>query len=312
MRQMLSWLKAKWDAAFGLPFDLTFEKPPPIASSFKQTGKYERSTKVSGIFSRYHSRKWLFEAEQFYKNFEDSEHKWNSNGRFAAPDINCGHFFGCSIVATNAEAREYGMNPEEQALLEVEMDLDNLLDLRYEENIDWMLGQVYENPELLGNSYFVKLIELIHHVQGGDVVNERIGHIARKAGYDGILWFGARALRDFETDWMTNPEDPMIFDIEQEAFPRMREDLDLQNIVVFSGANVIRSIRQYRIDDGAWKPNPLFAISSEELDKVLEFPSSYQAQQGRQLLAGKIRLEPTDTGEAVQFWNANRPGSSQG
>lgn len=307
---LLSWLKARL-ALFqrNVPDEAnSVDEAPPIASSFVQTGRLTRASKIRGIFSRYHSRKWLFEGDQFYKNFEDSERKWNSNDRYAASGLTCGHFFGCSRAATEVEAAFYGLSTKGCALLEVEMILDGLLDLTYEENIDWVLSCVFENPELLGRSYFVKLIELIHHQRGGDEVNALIGHVARREGYDGIIFFGARALREYEGLWMLNPEDPLIHDTEEMAFPLMRGNRDIQNIVVFPGSLLTRSIERYRIDGGEWKENRFFGMAGEKLDNVLQYPSSFQAERRRLIVVGKIRLETAERGkeELTVFDNPKR------
>jgi len=282
-----------------ISFDLD---APPIATSFRQTGTLPHSSSFSGIVSRFHKKKWLFKGDEFFRNWEDSPRKWAARERYAGSGKNCGHFFGCSVKGSQAEGAAYHMDPAEHSLLEVELRLDSALDLTYEENIDWVLGRVFENPEILGTAYFSKLIELIHHQQGGDQVNEMIGVTATNEGFDSLLFFGARALRSYDSSWTMNPEDPLIYMTEQLAFPGMRANRDLQNLVVFSGSDLTRRISRYRIDGGDWRPNPYHGVTQEELDRVLEHPSSSQPNPGW-MISQKITLAPTDRGEPIHFTN---------
>jgi hypothetical protein len=305
----------KWlDRLLGLDISLNFDglaeelanadetPPPPIATSFRQTGTLPHSTRFSGVVCRFHKKQWLFTGDQFYRNWEDSPRKWAARERYAGQGINCGHFFGCSVKGSRAEGAAYKMDAAQHSLLELELDLESALDLTCEENIDWILGQVFENPEVLGNAYFPKLIELIDHQHGGDQVNEFIGHVAVREGFDSLLFFGARALRKYESAWTMNPEDPLIYMTEQIVFPDMRAKPDLQNLVVFSGSGLTRRIARYRIDGGDWQPNPFHGVSAQDLDKLLEYPAESKPAP-RFHIGSKIRLVPTDRGETVWFNN---------
>ena len=299
------WLKKKF--RFGPDFDgilddVNFddESYPAIATSFRQTGRLPRASAISGVLSRFHSKDWLFHGGDFHRNFEDSERKWAQNDRYAAKDIQCGHYFGCSTRATEAEAKAYRMDRNRYRFFESEMTLDGILDLTYEENIDWLLPQIFENSELLGTSYFNKLIELLNHQKGGDLVNSFAGYIARRDGYDGIRFFGARALREYDTSWQMNPEDPLIYAIERMAFPRMRENPDLQNVVLFSGALTSRKVQRYRVDGGAWQANPLFDIPETELDRVLRYPGAFQEERLQDYLIVRTKLVE-GRGEPIVF-----------
>lgn len=276
------------------------EDSPPIATSFRPTGRLERASRIERVFSRFHARRWTFHDRDFHRNFEDSDRKWAQTDRYADANIQCGHFFGCTTRATEAEAKAYAMDRRQYHFLEVEMNLDGILDLTYEENLDWILGKVFANPEKLGTSYFTKLIEFIHHQKGGDKVNSFAGYIAQREGYDGIRFFGARALRQYETIWQMNPEDPMIFDVERIAFPDMRADLDLQNIVLFSGALAAQQVRRYRVDGGSWSANPYFGMPTADLDKVLRYPSAFQDERRKDYIIHRILLGD-GPGEAVKF-----------
>ena len=252
---------------------------PPIATSFRQTGRLPRASRIEGVFSRFHSKKWTFHGPEFHQNFEDSERKWERRDRYADANIQCGHFFGCTTRATEAEAKAYRLNRAESHFFEAEMTLDGVLDLTYEENLDWMLGQIFHNPEKLGRSYFTKLIEFIHH---------------------GIRFFGSRALRQYETTWQMNPEDPLIYDVEQATFPEMRADLDLQNIVLFSGALVTQQVKRYRLDGAGWRDNPLYGMPFSDLDRVLKYPSDFQDARRKEYLIQRIQLGD-GRGEPIVF-----------
>jgi hypothetical protein len=283
--------------------DECFSEPPPIASSFKQTGALPHSSSAGGLFCRFQSKEWLYRNDKFHRNFDDSPRKWNAQDRYAGAGVNYGHFFGCSVAASTFEAQSYKMDMHKHSLLELEMTVPSMLDLTYEENIDWILRRVFENPELVGRSYFSKLIELIHHQKGGDKVNEMIGAIAATEGFDGIIFYGARALRKHATAWQTNPEDPLIDMIEQMTFPAMREDQDLQNIVVFSGSLVTRAAARYRIDGGAWQPNPYYGISEEQFDQISPCPSTTR-HSTNWIITKKIRLQEATRdhpGDDVRF-----------
>jgi hypothetical protein len=65
---------------------------PPIATSFRATGRLERASRIEGVFSRFHSKQWTFHGADFHANFEDSERKWNQRDRYADAGIQCGHF----------------------------------------------------------------------------------------------------------------------------------------------------------------------------------------------------------------------------
>ena len=306
----MKWLDRLLNFDIGLNFDGLAEElanadetpPPPIATSFRQTGTLPHSTKFSGIVCRFHKKQWLFTGDQFYRNWEDSPRKWAARERYAGQRINCGHFFGCSVKGSRSEGAAYKMDAAQHSLLEVELELESTLDLTYEENMDWILAQVFENPEVLGTAYFAKVIELIHHQHGGDQVNEFIGHVAVREGFDSLLFFGARALREYESAWTMNPDDPLIYMTEQIVFPEMRAKRDLQNLVIFSGSNLTRRITRYRVDEGDWQLNPFHGVSAADLDRVLEHPSESQPAP-RIHIGGKIRLVPGSGGEAVHFDN---------
>jgi hypothetical protein len=115
---------------------------------FPNTGRLPMSTKISGVFARWHNPDFYRTGDDFWKTFQDGPWKWEDQQRYAGKALNCGHYFSISVPGSRAEAGYYELDLTKYQLLRVVAAFEAILDLTYEENLremaklafPWYLG----------------------------------------------------------------------------------------------------------------------------------------------------------------------------
>ncbi len=111
---------------------------------------------------------------------------------------------------------------------------------------------------------------LIHENPGGNPVTDELGFWAQRCGYAGIKYFSARSLNRSGYN-ISGDDDQWGIDVATGTFDELRRDVSAQNLVVFSGMQLARSVRQYRKFGTIWKPNDLHGATLEEMDWLVRF-----------------------------------------
>jgi hypothetical protein len=265
---------------------------------FQQTGEFAMSTMFSGIVVRMHSPMHLFTGKDFWKTFEDGPWKWSAQQRFAGTGIGCGTHFGLSRGGATAEAGYYDMDIERLTTLELDLALPSVLDLRYRDNCVAVFKKAVENPEVIPEKWLEiqVLAELVNVERGGNKVTDWVGYWARRQGYDGVLFFGARSLNATEYREIvdTQPNETCGFSNVDLCFNAMRKSNDLVNLVVFSGVTLLARTKRYRANDSEWQANPYFGMAAEDIYKLMTYGEAFQVEQEyRFAICSKIKLKPT-------------------
>ena len=122
---------------------------------------------------------------------------------------------------------------------------------------------------------------LIDPSKGGTGFTNFVGHWAARAGYDGVLFFGARALtaRPELRTWIETGADSGLMPIAPGHFAAMRRDDSLKNLVIFSGAHLTAKVRSFQLRPAPAQVNPYCGAGAAEIDAVVDFKTSYQEEQ---------------------------------
>jgi hypothetical protein len=252
----------------------------PEKRPFVRTGDVDLpySIRLQGNVYRWHAREHVHEGDAFFKTFEDGPWKWAAQGRFAGKNLNCGHYFGLSVEAATEEAKYYGIDEQKAVLLELEGASTRILDLTHPDVMRAIFEMHIDNHEIVSWSYFNMLQELVERGQGGNVTTDYIGYRAKEEGYDGILFFSARVMN---VPWIKSINRDLEEPVLQTTFDKLRWDLTLLNVVLFSGANVVKCVHTYRIGEGEPLQNPYFGKGLDSIYKVSEYGLDYQIECGR-------------------------------
>lgn len=260
----------------GLDFSLYTNEP------FQQTGRLPLSSLIKGTAYRWHDPRLFWRGEQFWQTFEDGPWKWSAAQRYAGKDINCGHYFSLAPEGASAEAGFYGMNTSSLQMLKVTGDFDAILDLTYEDNLVAVAKEVITNWKEISERHF--LMEVLSHLvdlsQGGNDFTSYVGYWASRKGYDGILFFGARALQtypDLRRQIDEGADETMGFNTAGYYFRDMRKKPDLMNLVMLSGSALIRSTKSFEMPLGrAEEANPYYRAHEEALDRLFKYNREFQ------------------------------------
>jgi hypothetical protein len=250
---------------------------------FPNTGTLPMSTKLSGRFLRYHNPAHYHRGAAFWKTFEDGPWKWDDQQRYAGKDHNCGHYFALTEPGARAEANFYDMDFRRHRLLSARFDCAAVLDLTYEENLRKIVLHAYRDPENISSRHFfvTVLSRLTDATRGGVPLTDFLGRWAMRNGYDGILFFGARALQgnpELKSYIDHGADEQMAGPVVHGYFYDMRQDDNLKNLVVFSGAQLTSAIEVCRLGDDPPDDNPYHGASAATIDALLEFNADYQAE----------------------------------
>jgi hypothetical protein len=264
----------------------TYGPPRGFNHGVYPTKKLREAVRLRGKVVRLHEREYFWSGENFFKTFEDGPWKWSAQTRFAAKDINTGHFFALTEAGAIAEANFYGVDQTKLGLLELEVDLDAVLDLTKLGGLNLAFEENVKNPSFFDEHRHrdeIILNEMIDIEKGGSVLTDRIGYWAVHCGYDGILFFGARANRP-NNERHVRLDNGFVISFASEL-DLWRDDTNRINLVVFQGSNLIRSVISYTMKpDVPRTENIYFGWPEEKLDSLLGFNSDYQAEQGRYTL----------------------------
>jgi hypothetical protein len=100
----------------------------------QQTEEVAQSIRLDYPLYRWHDRTFLWLGTEVYRSFVDGNGKIKARGRFAGPDLNCGHYFGMSNVSATIECRTCDMMAND-VLIRVKASLPNMLDLTHQDTI---------------------------------------------------------------------------------------------------------------------------------------------------------------------------------
>jgi hypothetical protein len=252
---------------------------------FPNTGRLPLSTRVAGTFVRWHKPAYYFPGDQFLRMFEDSQRKWDEKQRFAGAGDNCGHYFALTESGARAEAAFYGMNLSEYRLLTADFDCDGVLDLTYERNLLAIGEQAFSSfGDIHPRHRLVSILSfLVDPSQGGTPFTDFVGHWASRSGYDGILFFGARAISrfaDLQNYIDKGADEGMAGPVVHGYFHEMRQNDDLKNLVIFSGARLTAKVSTSRLQPDGPVANPYYDASDADIDAKLTYPAAFQDEKG--------------------------------
>jgi hypothetical protein len=157
-------------------------------------------------------------------------------------------------------------------LLRLDMSIDNLLNLTDEEALQWFYKKHFTDRYV---HWAVILDTFLEQKLGGDGHNNYAGHMAMMDGYNGIIFFGARAIESY---W-PNPGqlkfapgghsggDHRDLDLAFLDLIDMREDRKCINVVIYYGHNVVRRTHAIHNRQNVLE-NKLFGTSYAEIDSV--------------------------------------------
>jgi hypothetical protein len=249
---------------------------------FTQTGRLPMSRTFKGSLFRWHDPRFCEGATKFWQTFQDGPWKWEAQQRYAGKDLNCGHFFALSAAGATAEAEFYKMALLDCRLLRVEVELDAVLDLTYEDNLLTIAKDFIQDAALLDRDFFMDILSLLlDDSKGGNDFTDYVGRWAHQNDYEGVLFFGARALAQFEDlKWQIEHgrDERMGIPVAPGHFLKMRREPSLMNLVVFSGTRLTTRARSYQLPPVGEVANPYFGWSESELDKLLVYNSDFQQE----------------------------------
>jgi hypothetical protein len=264
-----------------------FNAPPHGHERFVNSGRLPMSRNTMGDAYRWHDPKFFWPGDQFCKTFENGPWKWETQQRYAGKHLNCGHYFAATAEGATAEADYYGLDRSKLKLLKINGTADAVLDLTHEDNLIEVSQRAIKNFELIDERAYLPTVLswLIDETEpGGNALTNYLGFWAQREGYDGILFFGARAFKSFPEfhDWITHGnEESFGQNIAYDYFHRMRRSYDLMNIVYFSSC-FVKNIRRYAFPaDGPWSENPFYGLPEHEIDQKLAYGREFQQQRGR-------------------------------
>jgi hypothetical protein len=252
--------------------------------SFQQTGKLAMSIKLAGSFVRWHEPKYYYRGTEFWKTFQDMPRKWDSQERFAGKGHNCGHYFALTRTGATAEANFYKMNIAEKRLLSADFASDAILDLTFEENLLAIAKLAISNPEKISDRHFFVTIlsYLTDDSKGGVPFTDFVGNWASRNGYEGLLFFGARALaqHSYLKQYIdTGSDDGMMGPVVYTYLKDMRKNAALKNLVIFSGSRLTSLIKISQLQPDPPDANPYYGAPDSEIDALVDFKTDYQEEQ---------------------------------
>lgn len=268
-------------------------------------GPLQDSINFRGSLFRWHERK-RFEVKEetdFHLPFIDGFWKWEAQGRYAGADVNCGHFLGATIGAASAEAEYYSVGrdfKQSHTLLELDVSLEAILDLTrpsviervFRECVDDPQGRVLHNPLWMTHQLIAVEDHRQNKLRGGTAITDYIGWWALSEGYQGILFFGARAIGETKRWHLKNDSlfQEKIFG-NSPSIQDLRSNPDQINIVLFSGSNLVDRTSRWRqapkqpprnrllrklFRPTSWIQNPYFQTGAEHILELSEFGEDYQ------------------------------------
>jgi len=235
---------------------------------------------ISGLACRFSRVTHLFCGDLFWKNFEDGPWKWDSSGRYAGSGINPGHYFAFSGTEARSEILHYVDDKtaleKDYKLLVVHGEINDVLDLTSVDNIRALAGEL----GVLNDPYDI-LVQLITASTGGTYFTDAFGAYAYERGYAGIMFFSARNISerqrsDLQSEYY-HEDDALIF----KSFTATEMFSEPRNrcVVLFNGAETVRSIRRYYNSGLKTEHNPYCGMPAEAIFKRSErYDASYQAE----------------------------------
>jgi hypothetical protein len=231
---------------------------------------------------RWQNNSHLHRGAEFYRMFEDGPWKWAAQGRFAGKDLNCGHFFGLSVEAATEEAAHYGIDESQSTLLRLEFESVRVMDLTRPDFIKQLVTENIGNHQRISHSYYSMVSELIERVTGGNGVTDYLGYRAHRLGYQGILFYSARAMEELQI-WRHDRE--LEYFTYGSTFWGLRNDPRYLNVVFFSGAELLSGTKAIAIGSAEQEPNPFHRQDPAELARLFDFGEDYQEEMAHVILS---------------------------
>ena len=276
----------------------SFSRWPLGREVFVQTGRLPMSRIAIGDAFRWHDPECFWSGEEFYRTFENGPWKWSAAQRYAGADLNCGHYFAVTAVGAMAEAQYYGLDLSNMQLLKIHGKAESVLDLTHEDNLLAVSRMAIENPQVISDdTYLVEILSLLtdESKSGGNLLTDYIGYWAQNQGYDGIMFFGARALKSDPEFWFQirhgNGDRSIFAGKTYDLFEQLRRSYDLINVVYFSGANLVTKIQQYAFPaDACYRQNELYGQSASAINSLMTYDQGFQDQRSGRFSPCKIKL----------------------
>jgi len=214
---------------------------------FVQTGRLPMSRETTGSAYRWHNPKYFWSGDKFFQTFENGPWKWEAQQRYAGKNLNCGHYFAVTPGGATAEASYYGLDLSNLQLLEIKGHAESVLDLTHGDNILELAKMAFKNfDDIPDDSFFMVMLSAMTDEcgSGGNVFTDYIGYWAQNKGYDGVMFFGARALAvypDIRYQIRSGKDDFFGQNVAYAFFERIRRTYDLINVVYFSTPTIVRA-----------------------------------------------------------------------
>ncbi len=275
-----------------------------------EDGDRPRSVKVEGKIFRWHGSQYApnDDPQTFRAAFEDGPWKWDTQSRFAGAGINPGHYFGLTVEGAMAEATYYANAkriPRDLILVTLHVRLENVLDLTQKQTI---VDVVEESMDVDVEVTHGKVASILFEAgKGGNGVTDYVGYRAHREGYDGILFFGARAIPELSRWTIENARPDEWFNNDFDNIRALRRNRNFINLVIFSGARLVSASRTYQWSGllrrfwgrtpGVVRVNPYFGWTEPRLLDLSNYGSDYQDSRSRGFFLSKPRLGPETASE---------------
>jgi hypothetical protein len=236
----------------------------------RRRGSLPFSLNLSGKAFRWHRKDRSHRGEDFWKNFQEGEWKWDAQQRFAGKGGNIAHYLSFFDLTAKKELAHY-VQPDkyhEYWLLHILAHVDNVLDLT-DVHAFSNLAAHFNRTGLKREIEPCDLVSLsLEMSEGGGTISNWIGMYAEHAGYNGILYLSIRALSESDQRYIAGEMNKNLFVM---ATEHIFEDPLHFNVAFFSGAKLITSIEKYHFSERyeprqqLWADNPDFRKDPKNL-----------------------------------------------
>ncbi|WP_426615315.1 hypothetical protein [Bradyrhizobium sp. McL0616] len=236
----------------------------------RQRGSLPFSLNLTGQAFRWHRKDRSHRGEDFWKNFQEGDWKWDGQQRFAGAGGNIAHYLSFYYLTAKKELAHY-VGPaqyNEYWLLHILSHVDNVLnltDVHAFSDLAAHFNRTGLKRELEPSDLLSLSLEMS---EGGGTISNWIGMHAEHAGYNGVLYLSIRALPESDRKYITGEMNKNLFVMSTE---HIFADPFNFNVAFFSGAKLITSIQKYHFSEfyqprrQLWSDNPDFRKDPKSL-----------------------------------------------
>ncbi len=246
------------------------------------------SVTLSGKAFRYQRKRYVFQGDEFYKMFEENEHRRMSQGRFTGSYMASGTYLSFTPTGAEREISHYETGLDDFDLITVDSSVDRVLNLTSMNNVSNII-KMFEGGKQIAHSKRHQLEFMMDEISGGDDFTDYIGIWALSQGYQGILYPSVRSLQKYGIH-LRDGQGVTELDLSY-SIPRLLSDIHVYNILIFSGALFTSNTSIYKINNGPWQKNKYFGWSPEKIEANYSVGARFTNDVDRVLILKKPRYE---------------------